>query len=185
MKCCVILVDNSNIFIEGRKLSAKNKGVTELTPEGKIPHDPSWRIDFGKLIQKVSEDQKIIKAILVGSIPPESDSIWNAAQNKGFDVITHKRNSSGKEKQVDTELAVQGSEIICEISSSREEDDEFILKLLSGDADFLPLIKLANRKNWETEMWAFNSSFQGNGEMAQTVTRVKPLDNIFNDIGKE
>ena len=31
---CVILVDNSNIYIAGKKLSAARKGVTTLTPDG-------------------------------------------------------------------------------------------------------------------------------------------------------
>jgi hypothetical protein len=36
---CVVLVDNSNVFIEARKLSAVRKGVTGLTLEGKVPQD--------------------------------------------------------------------------------------------------------------------------------------------------
>ena len=32
-------------------------------------------------------------------------------------------------------------------------------------------------------MWAFTNAFQGNGEMAQTVTHIQPLDNVFSEIG--
>jgi uncharacterized LabA/DUF88 family protein len=56
--------------------------------------------------------------------------------------------------------------------------------LLSGDRDFIPLINIANNRKWETEMWAFSNAFSEHGQMAQSVTRVKPLDGIFNKIGR-
>lgn len=43
---CLILLDNSNIFIEGQKFSAKKKGVVRTSPTDKEPCDPSWRINL-------------------------------------------------------------------------------------------------------------------------------------------
>ena len=57
------------------------------------------------------------------------------------------------------------------------------MKLLSGDRDFIPLINIATKRNWETEMWSFTNAFTYAGQMAQTVTRIKPLDNILDRIG--
>lgn len=173
---CVIIVDNSNIWIEGKKFSAKVKGVKSADGE-KDADDPSWRIDFGNLLSVVAGKQNIRHAVLVGSRPPVSDTIWDAAQKKGFKVIVHDRNSMGKEKAVDTEIVAQGVEIIC-------SSDAAALKLLSGDRDFIPLINIASKKGWETEMWAFSNAFKINGEMAQTVTRIKPLDQVFDEIGR-
>lgn len=173
---CVIIVDNSNIWIEGKKYSAKLKGVTSDTGDKNID-DPSWRIDFGNLLSTISEGNNIKQAILVGSRPPVSDSIWNAAKEKGFSVTVHDRNLAGKEKAVDTELVAQGTEIICTTEAC-------ILKLLSGDRDFIPLINIATKRGWETEMWAFTNAFKKNGQMAQTVTRIKPLDDVFDKIGR-
>ena len=87
MDDCIILVDNSNVFIEGQKLSAKNKGINRLPGHTHDPCDPSWRIDFGSLLKEVSEGKTILKAILVGSTPPSTDSIWQAARDGGFEVI--------------------------------------------------------------------------------------------------
>jgi hypothetical protein len=98
---CLIIVDNSNVWIEGQKLAAKKKGVIKENSEDKDICDPSWRIDFGKLLSEVSEGQNIIGAILVGSRPPASDSIWESADRSGFKVIVHDRNSAGKEKAVE------------------------------------------------------------------------------------
>lgn len=171
MEECVIIVDNSNIWIEGKKYSARQKGI-------EIGDDPSWRIDFGKLLTVVAEGQKINKAILVGSRPPVNDSLWNAMGKQGLQVIVHDRNSAGKEKAVDTELVAQGTEIICTTSQP------CVLKLLSGDSDFMPLINMASKRDWETEMWAFSNAFNEYGEMAQSVGKCKPLDNVFDKIGR-
>lgn len=166
LKECVIIADNSNVWIEGQKYSAKQRGL-------KRQCDKRWRVDFGKLLNEVSEGMPIRKAILVGSRPPEEDSIWNVASEKGFDVTVKDRNSSNKEKAVDTELVAKGTQLVCTTTPA-------VLKILSGDADFQPLVDIANSQGWETEMWAFNSSISVN--MDTSVTRVKPLDSIFEKI---
>jgi uncharacterized LabA/DUF88 family protein len=178
MDKCIILVDNSNVFIEGQKLSAKKKGIKRQPGDTHEPCDPSWRIDFGSLLKETSEGNTILKAILVGSTPPSTDTIWQAARDGGFEVITHEKNTSGKEKAVDTEIVAKGTELVCTTT------EPAILKLLSGDRDFIPLINIANGRKWETEMWAFESAFKQYGQMAQTVTRVKPLDPLFTKIGR-
>lgn len=174
MKECVIIVDNSNIWIEGMKYSASLKGLPSV--DGKEPCDFKWRIDFGKMLNKVAEGAVIRKAILVGSRPPKNDSLWNNAKNKGFDVIVHDRNSENKEKSVDTELVAQGVELICTTTPAT-------LKILSGDSDFLPLVKIASNRGWDTEMWAFPSAYRVAGNMATSVDRIQPLDAVFGEIG--
>jgi uncharacterized LabA/DUF88 family protein len=171
------LVDNSNIFIEGQKLSARRKGVPKSDPNDKDPCDPSWRIDFGALLNHLAGGRKILNAILVGSRPPKNDSVWEAARVKGFEVILYDR-SGGEEKAVDTELVAQGTEIICSIGAPN------VLVIASGDRDFIPLVKVAHRRNWEVEMCAFSSSFSPAGDMATSVERVRPLDSDYLKIGK-
>ena len=170
MNTCVIIVDNSNVWIEGKKFSAKQKNITG-------GDDPSWRIDFGRLLSTVAEGKEIKEAILVGSRPPMSDSVWNAAKERGFKVKVHPRNSVGKEKAVDTELVAQGVAQIYTFEPGT-------LKILSGDRDFIPLVRIAPEQGWETEMWAFTNAFSKNGDMAQSVTRICPLDNVFDQIGR-
>lgn len=167
MDDCVIIVDNSNIWIEGKKLSAKIKGLPS-TLSGQEPSDQSWRIDFGKLLEFVAEDKKIRKAILVGSRPPESDSLWNAAKSKGFEVNVESRNSQNKEKAVDTKLTMEAAKYIYKTQPA-------ILKLLSGDSDFNPLIDAANEEGWKTEIWAFSNALSSSS-LTSNVTRIENLD---------
>jgi uncharacterized LabA/DUF88 family protein len=173
----VIVVDNSNIFIEGQKFSAKKKGIVKQNINDRDPQDPSWRIDFGSLLKAVAEGRTVHHAILVGSRPPQNDSVWAAAQNSGFQVTVHDRNSQNEEKAVDTELVAQGTEIICTTPGSMD------LAILSGDRDFLPLVNVAHRRNWKVEMWAFKNAYRDNGQMAMTVDQIRPLDDVFIQIG--
>jgi uncharacterized LabA/DUF88 family protein len=173
---CLILVDDSNIFIEGRKFSARRKETSTLLFNSEPKLDWSWRIEFGALLREVANGHKIIEAILFGSTPPPNDSLWTAAKSQGFTVKTYRRSySNGSEKIVDTELVASGLEIVYEYPRPA------ILKLLSGDSDFIPLITRACKKGWETELWGFSSSISQ--DLANEVTRVKLLDNVFEKIG--
>jgi uncharacterized LabA/DUF88 family protein len=139
----------------------------------------SWRLDFGKLLDFLAEGRPIIAAILVGSTPPSNDSVWTAAEQNGFKIITHDRGGySGQEKAVDTEIVAQGTEIIC------DQRAPGIVVLASGDRDFLPLVRLAQRRNWEVEMCAFSNAFSPWGSMAMEVNRVRQLDSAFDKIGR-
>ena len=169
MKECLILVDNSNVFIEGQKFSARKHNLP-------FAQDYSWRIDFGALLQKVANGHTIIEAILVGSTPPPNDSLWNAAKNVGFRVKTYERSPSG-EKAVDTELLASGLKVIY------KHPRPAVLKLLSGDRDFIPLIRNAYEEGWETELWGFSDSISN--ELQQMVHRVVLLDSIVDVIGKQ
>jgi uncharacterized LabA/DUF88 family protein len=172
---CLILVDNSNIFIEGMKFSARRKGI-QGTPEQPAPCDYAWRIDFGALLKQVTNGHRIIKAILVGSTPLPNDSLWNAAKLQGFEVITYERSILGGEKAVDTELVARGLKVIYKHPAPA------VLKLLSGDRDFIPLLKAAYEENWETELWGFSDSISP--ELSMMANRTYTLDAVFDQIGK-
>src|SRR5262245_33578094 len=145
---CVILVDNSNVFIEGQKASACHKGHRATGVGEKQPSDVSWRIDFAGLLKELADNRKIRAAILVGSRPPPNDDVWSMAEKSGFQVITHDRDVTNKEKAVDTELATQGTYLIATTSPAT-------LVIASGDKDFLPLVNIAHKLNWIVEMAAF------------------------------
>lgn len=175
---CLILVDNSNVFIEGQKASAKAKGVLQVSSADKPPVDISWRIDFAGLLSELAEGRPILEAFLVGSRPPPKDEVWAMATQRGFKVITHDRDFHNKEKAVDTELAVQGTMAIA------MAPEPGILVIASGDRDFIPLVKMAQARGWSAEMAAFGSSFSGHGEMATTVNRIRLLDAVIGKVGR-
>jgi uncharacterized LabA/DUF88 family protein len=176
---CLILLDNSNVFIEGKKFSARRKGVLRGPTDTHDPQDPSWRLDFGKLLEFLANGREIINAILVGSRPPQNDSVWISAERHGFRVLTYERAYSGEEKEVDTEIATQAAEIIV-----LNKDAPGVLVLGSGDRDFLPCVRCASRWKWTTEMCAFSSAFNPAGDMAMSVSTIRQLDSAFDTIGR-
>ncbi len=175
---CLILVDNSNVFIEGQKFSARRKGIQRSSIEARDPQYPSWRLDFGRLLDFLAQGRHVIAAILVGSTPPQNDSVWTAAKRDGFDVITHDRGWDGKEKAVDTEIVARGTEIIC------DQNHPGVVVLVSGDRDFIPLVRLAQRRGWAVEMCSFSNAFAPSGIMALSVDHVRQLDGAFEKIGR-
>jgi hypothetical protein len=56
---CVILLDNSNLFIGGQKTSAVRKGIRPASGETQQPSDPSWRINFAQLLKVLADGKKI------------------------------------------------------------------------------------------------------------------------------
>lgn len=177
MNECVILVDNSNIYIEGTKYSAGLKGVPKSSIDSKDPQDPSWRIDFGRLLNYLADGRAIYGAFLVGSRPPPNDGVWMAAEENGFEVVVHDRGVNNQEKAVDTELAVRGTKLIVLAPKP------MTLVIASGDRDFIPLVNLAHDENWSVEMCAFSSAYSDSGEMATSVDVVRPLEEGFSGIG--
>jgi len=165
---CLILVDNLNVVIDGRKFSAKKRNLS-------YEHDYSWRIDFGALLNKVADGHKIVNAILVGSAPPPNDSLWKMAENAGFQVETHERGPSG-ENVVNIESVASALKVIY------KHPEPAVLKLLSADRDFMPLIRSAYNEKWENELWGFSNSISN--DLAQMVHRVLLLDDVFDTIGK-
>src|SRR4051794_18223572 len=63
---CVVLVDNSNLFIGGQQLSALRKGVGRQDGDHHDASDPSWRIDFDALLTCLAAGRNVYAAVMVG-----------------------------------------------------------------------------------------------------------------------
>lgn len=70
-----IFVDDSNIWIEAKKLVCKLKGF-------KAKDDRRLRIDVGKLTDVVAADRPVKHGILYGSEPPKIDTVWKKLRKR-------------------------------------------------------------------------------------------------------
>lgn len=178
MKQCVILVDNTNLFIGGKQLSAKLRGLCRGKGEDGPAVDSSWRFDFEGLLRCLARGRKVHAAIMVGSALPDTEAPWEEpAREAGFTVIVHDRFPGKEEKEVDTEIVARGAELIA------TADHPMVLVIASGDRDYVPLLELAQRNDWQVEVRAFKSSYDRDGELASKADRVIPLDDCFEEIG--
>jgi len=135
-----IYVDNSNVFIEGKRVSAVMKGMALDTSDAIANRilDNDYRMSFGKLYTFVAGDdpKETARAMLFGSRPPANDAIWDIAGRAGFEVITHDRNASNKEKKIDTGLV---AELTRDAYRNAKGGDTFTI--VSGDSDYVPAIE--------------------------------------------
>ena len=177
MNKCLILVDNTNIYIGGQRHSAGRKGVNGHDGRHEA-RDPSWRLDFASLRTELAAGREVIESVMVGSSPPESESPWEeAAASAGFKVVVHETNHRNEEKAVDTELVARGTELIV------SNGEPGVVILGSGDRDYVPLVEVAHRNRWEVELCAFKCTYPSDGELARAVDRIRPLDDCFEAIG--
>ena len=140
-----LYVDNSNLWIEGMRVAAVQRGQVEsiATAVNQRACDYSWKIDFGKLLEFAGGDKKQVKrALLFGSRPPQNDSLWVAAHRKGFEVVVHDRNRAGKEKKIDTDLVA--SMLVDSYEMVVIGQDE--MTLVAGDKDYVPAVEKLTKR---------------------------------------
>lgn len=136
-----VYVDNSNIFIEGKRVAAVENGLA-LDIWDAIKNnilDNSYRLDFGKLHSFVAgnDPSKIGRALLFGSRPPKNDSLWEIAKRVGFEVVVEDRNVANKEKKIDTGLV---SAMVRDAYRTATPGKD-VITLVSGDADYVPPVR--------------------------------------------
>jgi uncharacterized LabA/DUF88 family protein len=147
-----IYVDNSNLFIEARRVSAVAKGFARNIVEAMNGNilDNTYTIDFGKLHQFVAgaDRAKIARAALFGSRPPPNDSIWTFAKKAGFEVILTDRNIKNKEKRVDTGITT--AMIRDSYKHANVKND--VITLVAGDGDFVPAIEALTADDYRVDL---------------------------------
>lgn len=136
-----IYVDNSNVFIEGKRVSAVAKGlamnVYDAMNNGIL--DYGYQISFGRLHEFVAGQDKsqIARAVLFGSRPPPNDSIWKYAKQAGFELVLEDRNIANKEKKIDTGIV---SAMVKDAYKKMNPASDTIV-LVAGDGDFVPPVR--------------------------------------------
>lgn len=165
-----LYVDNSNLWIEGMRLSAVKIGMAPniaVASEQRM-HDHSWRVDFGKIYQFAGGSNPAC-ARLYGSRPPPNDSLWNVARAKGFEPIVFDRNFNNREKRVDTQITADIMEDLYERIVNGDE-----ITLVAGDRDYVSVCEKAIRRGitFEVCFWSHSTS----NELRNSCTRFIALD---------
>ncbi|WP_422385508.1 NYN domain-containing protein [Oceanicaulis alexandrii] len=147
-----VYVDNSNLYIEGRRVSAVNSGraddINEAMNVGIL--DQGYTIDFGKLHSFVcgTDAREIKRAALFGSRPPPNDGIWRFAEKAGFELILADRNINNKEKKVDTAISTEMTRDA--YTKADKSKDTFVL--VAGDGDFVPTVEALKGDGFKVEV---------------------------------
>ena len=129
-----IFVDDQNIWIEAGKKSPWS----------------DYRIDFGELLNIVSQDENkkmrpVRQAMIAGTIPPD-DSFWDVARDQGFTVKLGYRGFHGKSKQDDHHITADIVETVC------EQPGPSTIVLVAGDGDYGPALEKVLARGWCIEV---------------------------------
>lgn len=132
-------IDNSNLFIEGRRVSAVAKGMAPNIYDA-MNHrilDFDWEISYRDLHDFLCGQNKseIGGAKLWGS-PPPGDTFWNHIERQGFEKTVYDKNFQGKEKKVDVAIA----HAITKDAYTVIDKDNDEIALVAGDKDFEPVV---------------------------------------------
>jgi len=141
-----VYVDNSNVWIEGRRAAAVENGdaydIAEAIRHGIL--DRGWKYDFGKLLELVGGRKNgLKKAFLFGSRPPQNDSLWEAARLGGFEVVVEDRNAENIEKKIDTGIVTQMMADSYECITDKSVDE---MILVAGDKDYVPAVNHISKR---------------------------------------
>ncbi|OAL45341.1 hypothetical protein IQ07DRAFT_684273 [Pyrenochaeta sp. DS3sAY3a] len=147
-----IYIDNSNIYIQGSKITEKL-------------YDPSWRYNADSLRTVLCENSRLTFSPIIdtqtctnvyGSVPPPRGP-WDAMVMRKINVHTYGRSpATGKEKMVDAKM-------VADITEDAMEDfykgiqSEYII--VTGDADLRPATEKINKRGYRAHVWSWKLSF--------------------------
>ena len=147
-----IYIDNSNLFIEGKRVSAVVRGLAmniyEAMQNRIIDYD--YSLNFGRLHEFIAgnDESKIARAVLFGSRPPPNDGIWTFAKRAGFELILEDRNIANKEKKIDTG-------IVAAMTRDAYKKADLVndtMVLVAGDGDFVPAVRQLVEDGYKVEV---------------------------------
>lgn len=168
-----VYVDNSNVFIEGKRVSAVQKGLSlnvwEATKERIL--DNEYRIDFGKLHNFLSDNNpsSISKAVLFGSRPPANDSLWRMAEMAGFKTEIEDRNVANQEKRIDTGIV---SFMMRDAYTLINKKTDTII-LVAGDGDYVPPVELLKKDGYHIDVVFWDHA---SGDLKKACSNFRSLD---------
>lgn len=175
----LVYVDNSNVFIEGKRAKAVASGMAMNIYDAMNNRilDQSYKIDFGHLHDFIAgtDHKQIKRCMLFGSRPPSSDTIWNVARNAGFEVVTEDRNIANKEKKIDTGIVAAMTRDAYTVAG--KENDT--ITLVAGDADFVPSVRMLVEDGFRVEVsfWSHAAN-----ELQQACSKFVELNSVMDHL---
>ena len=141
--------DNSNIFINARNTADAREGAAARK---------RLRIHFKAMLRLACAGRRMEKAVVAGSVPPESRALWGRLREGGLKVeeLFDRGDHSGKEQEVpDERLQLQ-------MMADTLQNSPGVAVLMTGDGKgrekgrgFHFALELMRRKGWRVELMAW------------------------------
>ena len=149
----------------------ESPGRLEIIGQKRDIVDHTFRLDFGGLYDFISENNpnKVARALLFGSSPPESDAVWAIAERVGFEAVVVSRNSANKEKKIDT--GIVAAMVRDAYTKANRKNDT--ITLVAGDSDYVPAVELLTDDGFRVEVVFWSSA---SNELKEVCSRFIELD---------
>lgn len=174
-----IYVDNSNVFIEGQRVSAVKRGHARSIVEAMNRRilDFDWNVDYGRLYEIICGDVNQVGAARLWGSPPPGDSLWQMVKRNGWDVEIFQRSFAGKEKKVDVAIATRMMQDAFTIMPPGGAE----ITLVAGDRDFVPVVAALVAEGFPVcvAFWSHASR-----ELRETATSFFSLDPYVDIVGR-
>lgn len=139
-------IDNSNVFIEAKRVARVQYAYE---PEQIF----RLRIDYGKLLEIVREKRDIGGTVLVGSRPPQADTLWTRLRSMGIEPKIFDRSvHTGREKGVDAEVVNAIRDVM------EDNPTPGIIALVAGDGDYVSTLERALKRGWRVELYFWSNA---------------------------
>jgi hypothetical protein len=152
----IVLIDNSNVFIEGKKSYAKRLRL-------ETEQDPLWRFDPSRLVAEVARaaEAEVAAAQLFCSCPRwPADMAWAESLDRNIAVDITLRSSNGREKQVDVKVSM-----MLTADANRQDMHRGLFGawqapnrryiVISGDGDFAVAMRQALEFGLPVDVWSW------------------------------
>ncbi|TLU88152.1 MAG: NYN domain-containing protein [Chlorobium sp.] len=173
-------IDNSNLFIEGRRVSAVAKGMAPSIYDAMNHYilDHDWEVSYRELHNFLCGQNKseIGGAKLWGS-PPPGDTFWSYVEKQGFEKTVFDKNYQGKEKKIDVAIAHSITKDAYTIID--KEKDE--IALVAGDKDFVPVVEDLVKEGYNVQVVFWDHVAK---ELRDAASNFLSLDKYLTVIGK-
>ncbi len=146
MKKVHVFVDNSNLFIEGKR-------VAKIDYVYDVDQLHCFRIEYGRLLDLIKSEREMGTAVLVGSRPPKQDTLWNKLKSLGLQPRIFDRSQfTGREKGVDAELINAIRDVM------EDSPEKGVIALVAGDLDYLSTMERCVQKGWDVEIYFWSNA---------------------------
>lgn len=154
MKDICIYWDNSNIFIEAKRLSKHLESAPDVRYR--------VRIEFENLFRLACADRLVKTALVAGSVPPELRQLWYRMEKQGLEVDIYDRGESTRGEQEIPDRILQFRMFS---DALKYNGDPGVVVLLTGDgagyqqgAGFHVVLEQMHKKGWRIEVLSWEHS---------------------------
>ncbi len=169
-----VFVDNSNIWLVGRKVCALNEPGNEL----------AFRLHFANLFEYVCSGRPVSFAYVGGSVPPNNDDLWKRLSSLGATVETQERSVSGGEVAVDEGIQLQMANRILDVNPPET------MVLLTGDGSgysdgkgFIKQLERALMHGWNIEVVSWDAGCNRHLQAFAKANGVyRSLESVYNRV---